>query len=158
MEGVSDTYVIRSKMKIVYVSFVDLDAKISGADHILQQQPKRLNHSTVSTVLEEAPRIPSADRRDRLDRFLTPEEFFNDTLLIPKGNPSISLLVMLLYISIFVIGSVAASGITIRKYRDHLPHVNNTFHKNLALASNLLTSSGDCFEYRWYCDCPSWSE
>jgi hypothetical protein len=41
-------------MKIVYVSFVDLDAKIGGADHILQQQSKRLNHSTVSTVLEEA--------------------------------------------------------------------------------------------------------
>ena len=35
-------------MKIVYVSFVDLDAKIGGADHILQQQSKRLNHSTVS--------------------------------------------------------------------------------------------------------------
>jgi hypothetical protein len=32
----------------------------------LQQQSKRLNLSTVSTVLEKAPRIPSADRRDRL--------------------------------------------------------------------------------------------
>jgi hypothetical protein len=62
-------------MKIVYVSFVDLDAKIGGADHILQQQSKRLNHSTVSTVLEEAPRIPSADRRDRLTDFLPPRNF-----------------------------------------------------------------------------------
>jgi hypothetical protein len=62
-------------MKIVYVSFVDLDAKIGGADHIRQQQSKWLNHSTVSTVLEEAPHIPSADRRDRLTDFLPPRNF-----------------------------------------------------------------------------------
>ncbi len=52
-------------MKIVYVSFVDLDAKIGGADHILQQQSKRLNHSTVSTVLEEALRVSLGYRRYR---------------------------------------------------------------------------------------------
>jgi hypothetical protein len=62
-------------MKIVYVPFVDLDAMIGGADHIFQQQSKRLNHSTVSTVIEEAPRIPSADRRDRLIDFLPPRNF-----------------------------------------------------------------------------------
>jgi len=65
-----------ARTALTRLSHVWLDAGYTGQDkgagwvESVLQQSKRLNHSTVPAGTEEAPRIPSAVRRDRLtDRF-----------------------------------------------------------------------------------------
>jgi hypothetical protein len=58
--------------------------------------------------------------------------------LIPKGDPGISLLILLAFVLVFVVGSIAAAGIPMRKHKDYYPYRGNMFYKNLASASNFL--------------------
>jgi hypothetical protein len=78
MEGVSDTYVIRSKMKIVYVSFIDLNRKMGGSEHILGLSSALVKighevHLVTPTRLENPRIVSGADRHIRplLTRFLS---------------------------------------------------------------------------------------
>lgn len=70
--------------------------------------------------------------------FFTPAEMFRKELFIPKGDPVLSLLLMLLTASLFATGSMFAAGLPIRSRMIADPLPRETFHDNLSLASNAL--------------------